>query len=626
MGSIAQFNEPSIAHIVSTAPTRRVLRPRPQTQRINEATQTNFEELIEGRQESLPKSTFITGRRIIDFTYFLETLKNLNKHNEFNCNLNDIFVEKEEVNGLCTSYVVKCAVCNFESVITSEPPTEQLNNHQLVLIMMKLKCSYKFMKKLLTAMGLPVITHADFIRERDKISVLKKNQQTDKKIPKCTYNLVNELLISMGYPAITHADFIRERDTISLFNKNHKTDNKIPKCSYKFMKKLLTLMDLPTVTRADFIRKRNKISLLNKNKKTSKISPKVSPKTISKFDKIPEQECNSSDSNNSLFEEVDLSNLLMHDQFKIKKKNPPKNESNSVLPLPTSSAFDDKLIFNQKQRTLTTTITKRESNSSMNDGELTSSRTSGKQTQNKENAPENDKQSKVVSYQPKEIITDENTNQEQTTSDEIIIKQEINSPLDNEELTNSKISELQMSTKESLIEKDEQCNALLSHLFAEKVEACKNRMVFSQKHADLHKNVAIKKIHQVTEDNFRLVKSKFNSIGMIDKEGINEFPNHSDLELFHRKAAYKDRMIVNEEHNKEVKRKLLLVDNYERINNKRISFHSDKKAENESRKSLHTDELDNPVSRYDAANQSKAIVFSLFLLFTCYYYYYYYFD
>lgn len=134
-----------------------------QSRFISSATQTE--------NLSAPKGIMVQGRRIIDFEYFFNALKIINKHSTSGCSLNDIIITREKKIGLHASYDLKCTVCEFEDTLWTECPTKLKNiNTDTVAGMLSINCNFWFMNKILLKMNLPCLSRAVLIKERDKIS------------------------------------------------------------------------------------------------------------------------------------------------------------------------------------------------------------------------------------------------------------------------------------------------------------------------------------------------------------------------------------------------------------------------------------------------------------------------
>lgn len=267
---------------------------------------------------SVSHQTIIRGRRIIDFEYFFNALKRVNQHSKSGCSLNDIIITDERRSGLCTSYCVKCTVCNFQDIIWSECPNKYKNiNADTVAGMLSINLA---MNKLLCKMDLPASSNATLIKEHyhnlsDEIKGGTK--VTDK---------------SLNFPI---------------------TDDKFSKESGKSSESSL-LIDAHL---ASTLPKKTSKTFLNNHTQEQKPKP------------ISDQASASSDKSKSC-EQFDFNGLLVKDEFEIEVSDTDcADESVGILPVELK-APDDNLIIGTEQATFDTTRIKKEIDSDVFDDKL----------------------------------------------------------------------------------------------------------------------------------------------------------------------------------------------------------------------------------------------------------------
>lgn len=74
--------------------------------------------------EDAPTPFVLDGRRIIDVRHFLSSLQGL-KHERFDCGFADMDIVSEQRRGLCSSFTMRCRMCDRVDVVSTEKPSEQ---------------------------------------------------------------------------------------------------------------------------------------------------------------------------------------------------------------------------------------------------------------------------------------------------------------------------------------------------------------------------------------------------------------------------------------------------------------------------------------------------------------------
>ena len=113
----------------------------------------------------------LIGKRIVDIDYFLNELKNLNKHGPFGCGISEMEVISERRRGLISELKMKCSMCNLTKIISTENmQKEEINsNAAAVAGIMKIGCGYSNMEEFLSTLNIPPMSENTFLKEQKTI-------------------------------------------------------------------------------------------------------------------------------------------------------------------------------------------------------------------------------------------------------------------------------------------------------------------------------------------------------------------------------------------------------------------------------------------------------------------------
>jgi hypothetical protein len=123
---------------------------------------------------SAPIPYDVTGRRIIDFTYFFSKIKEIDNHNKvMGCSISNCFVITETRYGLRSRYILKCNMCNSEFVLKTEDEDNNCAmdvNTASVAGAMAIGVGHSQLHELLSSMEIPVMSATTYSIYHDKLA------------------------------------------------------------------------------------------------------------------------------------------------------------------------------------------------------------------------------------------------------------------------------------------------------------------------------------------------------------------------------------------------------------------------------------------------------------------------
>lgn len=124
---------------------------------------------IESTQQ-MPKKA-IEGRRIIDISFFLKQLRDLDNHSNFGCNFSSMELISEQRKGLISGFKFKCRMCNVFKTVWSEDidcPSKNVNTDAVSGIM-AIGCGYNNLEEFFTIMDIKPMSNKLYTKEHEKV-------------------------------------------------------------------------------------------------------------------------------------------------------------------------------------------------------------------------------------------------------------------------------------------------------------------------------------------------------------------------------------------------------------------------------------------------------------------------
>lgn len=114
----------------------------------------------------------IAGRRIVDISYFIQELQNLNNHSPFGCTLADMIIKSENKQGLISGIQMNCKMCKFSKVIWSEcPKSSKMNsNTAAVTAITSIGGGFTNMEEFFSILDIPSMSKNKFLKEQEKLT------------------------------------------------------------------------------------------------------------------------------------------------------------------------------------------------------------------------------------------------------------------------------------------------------------------------------------------------------------------------------------------------------------------------------------------------------------------------
>lgn len=117
------------------------------------------------------ENTSLSGRRLIDVSYFFQQLLNGEKHKPFECDITDMTLVQEVRKGYFSTFTLKCKMCNIIKQIHSENPKNVTNvNSSLVLGTISAGIGFSAIDELSAALNMPAMTEKTYFSYHEKVS------------------------------------------------------------------------------------------------------------------------------------------------------------------------------------------------------------------------------------------------------------------------------------------------------------------------------------------------------------------------------------------------------------------------------------------------------------------------
>ncbi|KAL4717055.1 hypothetical protein ACJJTC_016942 [Scirpophaga incertulas] len=132
-------------------------------------------------------SSSVSGRRIIDITYFYSRLQEISEHGPMDCGLGCVEIVGERQVGLHSKFKLKCKMCRNVFYIENDPPGENNINTCAVAGTISIGCGHSQLQELSAALNLPIMTpktygisHCKLSNYWEKVSVESMNAAAEK--------------------------------------------------------------------------------------------------------------------------------------------------------------------------------------------------------------------------------------------------------------------------------------------------------------------------------------------------------------------------------------------------------------------------------------------------------------
>ncbi|XP_042913216.1 uncharacterized protein, partial [Parasteatoda tepidariorum] len=111
----------------------------------------------------------VMGRRLVDFSFFIQNLKRFEDHGPFDCKIKDAIIVSEMKNGLNSSFRFKCRLCNFEDVVHTNEESVSINT-AAVLGITAIGCGFSNMEELFSNLNVPCMSSRRFAKEQEHLT------------------------------------------------------------------------------------------------------------------------------------------------------------------------------------------------------------------------------------------------------------------------------------------------------------------------------------------------------------------------------------------------------------------------------------------------------------------------
>ncbi|KAK4880023.1 hypothetical protein RN001_008169 [Aquatica leii] len=118
----------------------------------------------------------VTGRRIINISYFFSQLKSL-QHKGYDCSFFDLNLISEKLEGLQSIFSFQCAVCNIIQTVKTDDPSEKHSSNLLVVLgALSTGIGYFPFSEVLAAMNIPSLSHKTYTKYQNQLSGAMNNK------------------------------------------------------------------------------------------------------------------------------------------------------------------------------------------------------------------------------------------------------------------------------------------------------------------------------------------------------------------------------------------------------------------------------------------------------------------
>lgn len=139
--------------------------------------ETSFGETEDGNLENageiVGRKPTIEGRRIVDFNFFLNKIKEINNHNTaMGCTISNVEIMSEHLFGFRTNILLKCNMCNITfNLKSANPDDDKMDiNTASVAGAMAIGIGFSQLQELFCTMEIPCMSYKTYDKYHDKVS------------------------------------------------------------------------------------------------------------------------------------------------------------------------------------------------------------------------------------------------------------------------------------------------------------------------------------------------------------------------------------------------------------------------------------------------------------------------
>ena len=114
----------------------------------------------------------VNGRRIFDIGHLFKQILNGKKHEPFECSIINMEILNEKINGLCSTFYLKCNFCNKIEVLTSDSEIghEKNINSSVVLGAISTGIGYTQVNELASILNMPFVSPNTFNKYHEQVA------------------------------------------------------------------------------------------------------------------------------------------------------------------------------------------------------------------------------------------------------------------------------------------------------------------------------------------------------------------------------------------------------------------------------------------------------------------------
>ncbi|GFY58715.1 uncharacterized protein TNIN_250961 [Trichonephila inaurata madagascariensis] len=137
------------------------------------STNTNSKTCLPSTSNSrLIEPHLLSGRRIVNISYFMSQIQIMNNHSPFECSFSNMKIMSEVRKGLNSGIRMKCEMCHFQEMVwTEDPDNEKMPvNTAAVSGVMKIGGGFANLEELLSTLDIPPLSSKTDQKEHNTIA------------------------------------------------------------------------------------------------------------------------------------------------------------------------------------------------------------------------------------------------------------------------------------------------------------------------------------------------------------------------------------------------------------------------------------------------------------------------
>ncbi|KAL2735775.1 mucin-5AC-like [Vespula squamosa] len=118
----------------------------------------------------------LSGRRIVDISYFMNSILSIGTHVPFSCTIADMYPISEARNGFVSIIKLKCRICGLIKQIKTDDTSEKNANINADMVsgMISIGGGYSQLKKLCTAINMPNLANNTWVKYREEKATIAR--------------------------------------------------------------------------------------------------------------------------------------------------------------------------------------------------------------------------------------------------------------------------------------------------------------------------------------------------------------------------------------------------------------------------------------------------------------------